>query len=300
MDVRQLRYLIAVIDAAGFARAAERLSVAQSALSRQIRLLEDEVGVRLVERNKRAVVRPTPAGALFLPAAREALDRFDRVEELGLRLGRGEVGRIKVGYVASAIFSSVLAEVTSEFRRRCPDVEIEVVELPSPGQLAALDSGRIDVGFLRPQSECPPEIETVVVQREPVIVALHRDHPLASPDRALTAHDLAGERFVVPLADDEGGFARFVGDIARRGGFTAEVAHRTQDFVSVLSLVGLGFGVAAVPTCFERVRPAEVVYRRLADCDLLADLAGGFRRHERSPVVAAFIRVLRDLARRNA
>lgn len=298
MDIRQLRYFVAVVDAPGFARAAERLAVAQSALSRQIQSLEEEVGARLLERNKRAIVRPTEAGAMILPVIRDALDRFAQVEQLGLRLGRGEVGRIKIGYVASAIFSSVLAAAISEFRRRRPDVEIEVAEMESPHQLEALAAGRIDVGFFRPQSDRPDDVETVVLLREPVILALHRDHRLATPERPIAAHELAGERFVVPLTDDEGGVARFVGAIARQGGFTAEVAYRTHDVVSVLNLVGLGFGVAAVPACLECVRPAEVVYRRLLDCDFAADLTGGFRRDEHGPAIVAFIRVMRDLARR--
>lgn len=300
MDVRQMKYLVAVVDAPGFARAAERLNVAQSALSRQIRLLEEEIGVRLIERNKRATLRLTEAGALFLPEARAALDRFAGVEELGRRLGRGEIGRVKIGYVGSAIFSGALAAATSAYRRHRPDVEIEVAEMESPRQLEAIAAGRIDVGFFRPQSDRPPSVDTVVVLREPVILALHRDHPLAAPERPIAARELAGSRFVVPLTDDEAGFARYVSAIAEVGGFSAEISHRVPDFVSVLNLVGLGFGLAAVPTCLERVRPPEVVYRPFLDCRFEADLTGGYRRGERSPAVADFVRVMRDLAGRGS
>jgi DNA-binding transcriptional LysR family regulator len=296
MDVRQLRYLVAVVDERGFAKAAERLHVAQSALSRQIQTLEEEIGVRLLERNRRSTLRLTEAGTLFLPAARSALDHFERAERVGRRLGRGEVGRVKIGYVASAVFSGLLASVGTAYRARSPDVEIEVSEMESPRQIEALADGEIDIGFFRPQPAVGDDVETLVMLREPVILALPRDHPLAAVDRPLAAHELAGDAFVVPLADDEAGFSRHVAAIAERGGFPLRISHHVPDFVSVLNLVGLGFGVAAVPACLERVRPAEIVYRRLADLDLRADLAGGFRRDERSPAVAGFVAVMRRRA----
>ncbi len=299
MDVRQLRYLIAVVDENGFAKASERLHVAQSALSRQIRLLEEEIGARLIERNKRAPMRLTEAGALFLATARATLDQFERTGEIGRRLGRGELGRVKIGYVGSAVFSGVLAAATSEYRRGRPDIELEVTEMESPRQLEALAAGRIDVGFFRPQSFRPEGVETRVLLREPIILALHRDHPLARDDRPIASRDLDGSRFIVPLAGDEAGFSRYAATIAQQGGFPLHVSHRVPGLISVLNLVGLGFGVAAVPACLERVRIAEVAYRPLADCAIRADLVAGFRRDERSPAVGHFVRVMHGLAGRD-
>jgi len=293
MEIRQLKYLVAVADDLSFGKAAERLHIAQSALSRQIQLLEDEIGTRLLVRHKRAPVRLTDAGALFLVSAREALEQFERAGAIGRRLGRGELGKVKVGYVASATFSGLLPAAVSSYRRRWPGVEVELAEMESNRQIASLAAGEVDVGFFRPRPTYPAGLEVVVLLREPVLIALRRDHPLAAGDGPIAAADLAGSNFVVPQADDEVGFSRHAAAIARQGGFAPRFSHHVRDFISVLSLVGAGFGVAAVPASLQCVQVADVVYRPLADCAVEAELTGAFRRDERSPSIRNFIESIR-------
>ena len=295
MDVRQLKYLVAVTEELNFGKAAERLHIAQSALSRQIQLLEGEIGIRLLVRNKRAPIRLTEAGALFLAAARAALEHFARTELVGRRLGRGELGKVKVGYVASATFSGLLPAAAFAYRQQWPAVDIALEEMESSPQIAALAAGEIDIAFFRPRPDYPANVEVVAVLREPVIIALRRDHPLAEGDRPIRAAELAGNDFIVPQADDELGFARHAAAIARHGGFVPRIPHHVRDFISVLSLVGVGLGVAAVPASLQCVRPADVVYRPLADCAVGAELMAAFRRDERSPAIVNFIKMIRRL-----
>ncbi len=297
MDIRQLKYLVAVAEDLSFGKAAERLHIAQSALSRQVQLLEDEIGTRLLVRNKRAPVRLTDAGALFLAAARTTLEQFQRTGLIGHRLGRGELGTVKVGYVASATFSGLLPATVFSYREQWPDVDVDLTEMESNRQIESLAAGEIDIGFFRPRPSYPAAIEVVVLMREPVLIALRRDHPLASGDRPIPAAALAGSSFIVPQADDEVGFSRHAAEIARQGGFVPHFSHHVRDFISVLSLVGVGLGVAAVPASLQCVRVADVVYRPLADCTVTAELAGAFRRDERSPTIVNFVETIRSSSR---
>lgn len=298
MDVRQLKYLIAVTEEMNFGRAAERLHIAQSALSRQIHLLEEEIGVRLLVRNKRAPIRLTEAGNLFLAAARASLEHFERTELVGRRLGRGELGKVKIGYVASATFSGLLPATAFAYRQQWPAVDLDLTEMESGPQVEALSAGEIDIGFLRPRPGYPPEIEVVVMSREPVMLALRRDHPLAEGNRPIRAADLAECRFIVPQVDDELGFALHAATIARHGGFTPQFSHHVRDFISALSMVGVGLGMAVVPASLQCVQLADIVYRPLADCSVSAELTAAFRRDEHSPAIANFIAMLRPIQHR--
>jgi DNA-binding transcriptional LysR family regulator len=300
MDIRQLKYLIAVATDMSFGKAADRLHVAQSALSRQIMLLEAEIGTRLLDRNKRAAVRLTDAGALFLAAARTTVEHFERTELTGHRLGRGEAGRVTIGFVASATFSGLLPAATFAYRRQWPNVEIELTEMESARQIEALTGGAIDVGFLRPPPDHPASVEVVVLLAEPVMIALRPDHPLAARDRPIRAAELADCSFIVPQSNDEVGFSQHAAAIARQGGFALRFSHHVRDFIAVLSLVASGLGIAAVPASLRCVQLADVVYRPLADCALSVDLVAAFRRDEKSQAIVNFIRAVRDLGRRHA
>ena len=294
MDMHQLRCLAAVSSELNFNKAANRLHMAQSALSRQIMILEKEIGLPLLIRNKRAPVRLTEAGTIFLASAQTALDHFERVQRVGQRLKRGELGKVTIGYVASATFSGRLPATMLAYRQHWPDVEIDLKEMDSDHQIEALAAGDIDIGFFRPRPFYPVEIETVVLLREAVLLALWRDHPLAG--RPIRASDLHGSSFIVPQSGDESGFSQHAAMIARQGRFPLRFSHHVRDFVSVLSLVGGGLGIAPVPASLQCVHSADVVYRSLEDCALQVELMAAFRRHEQAATIIHFIDVIRGLA----
>ena len=182
MELRHLRYFVAVAEELHFHRAAARLHISQPPLSQQIRALERELGVALLERNRRRV-ELTAAGASFLHDAREILDSVDRAGERARRIARGELGSLSIGFVGSAMFSAALPTILRDFRASYPDVELSLRELQTAEQLHAIMAGRIDVGVIRgplAASELEAGLDLVVIQRERLVVALPESHRFAS------------------------------------------------------------------------------------------------------------------------
>ena len=151
LDARQLRYFIAVAEELSFARAADRLNVAQSAVSLQIKGLEEVFGARLLNRRKRAAVSLTEAGRLFLSEAVAAIRQLERAEQVGHLAARGELGHIEVGYVTSAGMNRILPSLLREYRRSHPAVQLRLTAMETPRQLDALAEGRLDAPLIRPR-----------------------------------------------------------------------------------------------------------------------------------------------------
>src|SRR4051794_3298033 len=199
MELRHLRYFVAVAEELHFGRAAERLRIAQSALSTQIQALERHLGARLLQRSKRSSVALTDAGALVLKEARRTLRQAERTELVGRRARRGELGRVEIGYVVSAALAGVLSSIVPAFRRDHPMVDIHVRELATPRQIDELAEGRLDGGLLRPRPRYPLGIVAVRLLREPLMIALPEGHPLATGGvQAVRAEALAEEEFTLP------------------------------------------------------------------------------------------------------
>ncbi|EKX64407.1 LysR family transcriptional regulator [Streptomyces ipomoeae] len=292
MELRWLTSFVAVAEDLHFGHAADRLYLAPSALSAQIKALETELGVRLVDRGRRSRIRLTGAGELFLTEARLTLAQAAKAEAVGRRAGRGELGEVEIAYVASAAFSGVLTRVLADCGRHERDVTVRVREMETPAQLEALDSGRIDVGFLRWRPEYPADLTAVCLLVEDMLLALPEDHRLAALD-SVPADELAEERFVVPHFDEEHDFRDQINEVAEAGGFTPRLAPPVRDFVAALTLVGGGLGVALVPDSVRCVHMPGVVHRPLADVSLTTRLVGVHRGEETSPAVRRVIQRLR-------
>lgn len=295
MELRWLTSFVAVAEDLHFGHAADRLYLAPSALSAQIKALETELGVRLVDRGRRSRIRLTGAGELFLTEARLTLAQVAKAEAVGRRAGRGELGEAEIAYVASAAFSGVLTRVLADCARHERDVTVRVREMETPAQLEALGSGRIDVGFLRWRPEYPPDLTAVCLLTEEMVLALPEEHRLSALD-AVPAAELTGERFVVPHFDEEHGFRDQINEVGDAGGFQARLAPPVKDFVAALTLVGGGLGVALVPDSVRCVGMPGVVHRPLADVTLTTRLVGVHRRDETSPAVRRVVRRLRAAA----
>ena len=193
MELRHLRYFVVVAEELHFRRAAERLHMSQPPLSQQIRALEEEVGATLLLRNQRQV-ELTAAGAAFLERAREILTLVEDAALEARRVQRGEVGRLAIGFVGSAMYSFV-PELLRAFREQFPDVVLRLQELGTSEQLRQLENGRLDVGFMR-LPVLRPELRVETVCEEPVIAALPDLHPLAAK-RRLSLEDLEGQPLVL-------------------------------------------------------------------------------------------------------
>src|SRR5215207_3521737 len=196
MELRHLRYFVAVAEELHFGRAAERLRIAQPPLSRQIRDLEREIGSALFERGSRGV-ELTPAGLAFLPEARLTLAQAERAQRTAQRAARGETGRLRVGFVEAATFSGILPDVLGFFRMHLPDIGLSLFEMDSLQQAEAFRDGRIDLGILHsPPADADRWLRAESVYSDPLVAALPHTHRLAGRARLALA-DLAGDSFVL-------------------------------------------------------------------------------------------------------
>jgi DNA-binding transcriptional LysR family regulator len=297
MELRQLKYFVTLAEELHFSRAADRLGIAQPALSQQIQSLERELNVKLFYRTKRSVAL-TVAGRLTLEYALRTLQQAERTELIARQAGRGEHGYIEVGYVSSAALSGILTSTISAFRATNPGVELRLYELGIRTQLEHLVNGRIDVGFIRrPVHHWPVGVSSITVLREPIIAALPNGHHLARK-RQLYISALKDEAMVTMQFTEGVGFHEQILDLCRKRHFVPRIAHRAQQFAAVASLVGAGLGVAMVPSSVRNLRLAKVAYRSFSDVPReLSDLALIYRKSEQAPAVVSFVEKIRRVAR---
>jgi len=286
LETRQLRYFVAVAEHRHFGRAADSLHVVQSAVSAQIGQLETHFGVRLLNRGKRAAVSLTEAGRLVLIEAKSALQSLERAEQIGRLAGRGEVGRVEAAYVASVAMTGCLAKILGRFHRSHPQVELKVLPLDTPAQLAALGQGRIDIGLIRPRADYPPGVVAQVFHEERLCVALAADHPLAKAQ--LKAADLGDEAFIIPQFAEDEGFAGHLADLAQVGGFATRAAHQVGDFITALSMAAGGYGVVLGPASMARFSVGNLVFQALDDFPDVVQLAVAWRSDDPAPSASAF------------
>jgi DNA-binding transcriptional LysR family regulator len=283
MDLRHLRYFLAVAEELHFGRAAARLHIAQPPLSRQIRDLEEEVGVRLFDRD-RTHVALTPAGRALLEEARHALASVDAAVVSARRAARGETGRLRVGYVPSAI-STRLPETVRAFRARYPGVDVQLREMPPATQVERLLADRLEVGFARgPIHE--PALARETVLEEPLVAALPLGHRLARSKR-LSVAALADERFIVPVRARGPGVHDQVLALCREAGFSPRVVQEGTQ-LDMLAFVASGAGVALVPASNRRLRRAGIAYRPLHERPVTR-LEMTWRKDATSPVLHRFL-----------
>jgi DNA-binding transcriptional LysR family regulator len=296
MEFRRLKYMAVLAEELHFGRAAERLGIAQPALTQQIQALERELGVQLFQRTKRSV-RLTVAGRVTLDEAIRTLQQADRTALVAQQAGRGQLGHIEIGFVGSAIFSGVLSKAISGFREANPMVELRLSELGILQQLDDVGSARLDLGIVRtPIKSLPVDVGISVLYREPIILALPGRHPLAKRKKiALKA--LSDEPFVGLQIHDGVGFNAQVAEICAGGGLSPKVRQRAGQFVALAGMVAGGLGIAFVPDSLRRLHIADVVYRPLDDIAEQSNLAVVFRKSERSTAVVAFLEHMKKLAR---
>ena len=294
LELRHFRCVLAVAHSLHFARAAAELGISPPALTKQVQETEQLLGTRLFQRSKRAVAL-TAAGELFVPEAARALEQLAQAQEAARRAGRGELGRLEIGYVASAAYSGVLQGQFARFRASHPGIRISAREYAMEALPALLDQGRVDLAFVRPPLHYPDGIDSVVLLRDRFVLAVQADSPLAQPDAARPGAAqpaaLAQQAFIVP--EQEWGTL----EVSRRGGFAAQVASRPGSLVAVLTEVSLGVGCAIVPhSVMASVQLPGVVFRELAGPQISSEIAAAFRRHEQAPAARAFIGQLRAAA----
>jgi len=292
MELRHLRYFVAVSDTLHFGRAAAYLQIAQPSLSHQIRQLETELQTTLLRRTKRRV-ELTDAGRLFLQEARDILGRADRAAMSARRAGGGVGSRLRVGIGFCMDQSTVIAAV-SRFSARQRDVQVEVTTLSVPSQASALRDRRLDVGFLRPPVS-DPALASEVLVREPLVAALPRNHRFASRERvAWSAH--VHEPFVLVPRETAPVFHDAILTACRVAGFVPRVSHEADQLQMLLGIVATENAVALVPAAARKVRQHGIVLRSLRTPSPPLETVVAWRRDDPSPLVAAFLHAARGLS----
>lgn len=287
MELRHIRYFVAVAEELHFRRAAERLNVSQPPLSQQIRQLEEELGVALFHRNRRNVSL-TPAGRRFLPRARRILSEVDTAI---LLTKRGSAQAFTVGFVSSA--TSLMAPILRNFRSAHPEIDLRLVEGSTSQQGDMLRTGEIDVGFLRPP--VPGRgINTEILMREKLALILANDHPLAGRSELKLA-DMARERFVLfPRPLGPGLFDSII-VACRKAGFSPEIDQIGESMLTILGLVAAGQGVSLVPASLSR-EASGVVFHQPSDLEEETVLAAAYSIERLgSPFIRTFIDAVREM-----
>ncbi|HEV3389688.1 MAG TPA: LysR substrate-binding domain-containing protein [Solirubrobacteraceae bacterium] len=285
MELRQLRYFVAVAEELHFRRAAERLHISQPPLSQQIRSLEDELGFALLVRTRRRV-QLTPAGEAFLRDARAILAELEGAVAAAQRIDAGQTGRLRVGFVGSALLSIVPGTV-ERFRSSRPGVAIELRERSTVDQLRAVAAGVIDVGLVRPPIEEEAGLRAETVLRERTVAALPVGHPLAALQR-VPMRRLAAEPLVLfPRAQAPGFHDLLIEALAGAGG-GPRVIQYAPEMLTIIGLVAAGTGVSLVPASVSRLSLDGVAYRPVTGAPR-SELVAITRAGEDSALVRAFV-----------
>jgi DNA-binding transcriptional LysR family regulator len=296
MELRHLRYFVAVAEHGHITRAAESLGIQQPPLSQQIKALEDELGVQLLRRKPRGV-ELTDAGAAFLERARAILGEVDRALASTRRTARGEEGRVVVGFTSSAPFHPFVPRVIRMFREASPHVSLVLEESGSRDLVQGLRDETIDAAFIRSPVVDVADLIVQPLLTEKMLVALPAGHPLAADSAPLQLTELATQTFVLYKRPGAPGLYDSIITACHGAGFSPLVGQEAPRIVSTLNLVATGLGVSIVPESLGRLQMDGVVYRDLADdAHLNAPLILACRRGENSAAVERFVDVVQRSA----
>jgi DNA-binding transcriptional LysR family regulator len=284
IDLRRLRYFVAVADTLHFGRAAAGLRVSQPPLSRAIQALEEEIGAPLFVRTKRRVAL-TAAGAALLPEAQRLLRQAGQLKEGAQRAARGETGTLALGCISAAAYN-VLPELLPEFHRRYPGVRLALQEGTTDLQLTALRQGEVDLALVLPPVD-DAALGYAPVFRDTLVAAL----PAARREKRgrIPLKSLAQEPFILfPRKVGPGLYDLIVG-FCQRAGFSPKIEQEAIQMQTIVSLVAAGMGVALVPASLQQLRRTGVVYKPLAEKSPVVEIGLAWRRDRDSPAAAAFI-----------
>ncbi|HWB49533.1 MAG TPA: LysR family transcriptional regulator [Stellaceae bacterium] len=296
MELRHLRYFVAVAEEGHVTRAAERLGIRQPPLSQQIQALERELEAQLFRRKPRGV-ELTPAGLALLDAARAILARADEAVAAARRAARGEAGRIGIGFTSSASFHPFVPRAIRAFRETHPLVALALEESGTTELVDALRSQSLDVAFVRSPVGESADLFVRPLLEEAMVAALPSGHPLSAGPGALPLAALAGETFILYRRPVGPGLHDAIIAACDRAGFSPTLGQQTPRMLSTLSLVAAGLGVTVVPASMSRLEAEGVAYRPLdASAALTAPLNLAYRRSETSAAVRRFAALVQHSA----
>ncbi|MGE0970406.1 LysR family transcriptional regulator [Klebsiella sp. WOUb02] len=269
IELRHLRYFIAVAEELHFGHAAARLNISQPPLSQQIQILEQQIGARLFARTNRSVSL-TAAGKQFLADSRQILTQVEDAAARAGRLHHGETGELHIGFTSSAPFIKAVSDTLSTFRRRYPDVHIQTRETNTREQIVPLNEGALDLGLMR-NTQLPETLEWQCILREPLLAMVPSDHPLARQG-AVSLAELASQPFVFFDPHVGTGLYDDILGLMRRYGLTPTIAQEVGEAMTIIGLVSSGLGVSILPASFKRVQLNEMRWLPIVEQDAVSEM----------------------------
>jgi DNA-binding transcriptional LysR family regulator len=296
IETRLFRYFAVLAEEQHFSHAAHRLDITPPTLTHQIKKLERLVGARLVERKGNTHVALTQAGLRFFERAQHVLRQVEEAKIVAQQAQRGEVGRIDIGFMASAVCSGVLQKSLADFCRANPAIEINMRKLVPMDQIKAIMRKDLDAGFTRSPHKYPAGLEGFDVHRQPMVLALPAKHPLARR-KTITPAALKEELFINTGPELDVGFLGHAEAVA--GHFTPRVVKRDDDFMTILTYVSMGYGIGVMPQTMTRMNIPNVVFREIATSSVpKSAIAFVYRRNDSSPQTDLLIKHMRSHALR--
>ena len=288
MELRHLRYFVAVGEEQHYGRAAQRLHVAQPALSRQIQDLEEEVGFQLFERLPRGV-KLSAGGKLFLEEARRILQQVNEAAARAARVARGQSGTLRIGFTENSSWHGVVPDSLRRFRERQPDAELQLHPAGSVDQIEEIRSGRVDAGFVFNLPTNDEELDQLPVAMQHVELAAPKGHRL-SKVKNLRLQDLVDTPFVwFPRREAPAFYDRLMHECYRGGLKSPRIVQEAANEATILSLVSHGMGVGWVNETARWRCPKQVVILSVTDLDMPLPMALAWRKDNASPLLASFI-----------
>ncbi len=298
MELRHLRYFVAVAEELNFHRAAERLFIAQPPLSQQIRDLEEELGVLLFDRTHRQV-QLTVAGQVFLEDTYQLLAQVDRARKRAHRAGKGELGQLTIGYT-SFVHCPLFRIILRQYRARYPDVDIVLRDLVTIEQMKQLDTNALDISFATHASFAFPSLEETqlaqeCILREPVVAVVPRNHPLAGQS-PLPFAVLAGESWIWFARQYDPTTYDYMIHLFEQVGFRPHITQEVNQLQIVISLVAAGLGVGLVTASTQGLSSQDVEYLDLVEPTPRAEFSVVWRKDDASPLLQAFLAVVKEFS----
>jgi DNA-binding transcriptional LysR family regulator len=291
LELRHMRYFVTVAEELHFSRAAERLNITPPTLTHQIKVLETILGARLFKRKGNTSVALTPIGKNFLEEAKATLKQAAQAERMVRGVARGEAGSITIGYTLAASCSGAVASSIMEFKKLHPDVSFDLRKMETFPQLKALADGALDVGFMRTPRNYPVELTGFIIDEQPPCLAIPESHRLAK-HKTIELDMLDGEVFVAAQVELEVGSWGNISMIASPK-MSFRIATRYPDAFSVLNGVAAGLGLAVLSESLSRISVPGVVFRSIKNADRTFGHNVVFRKNEHTPVIKAFVDMLR-------
>lgn len=295
LTLRHYELLTVLAEELHFGRASERLKISQPQLTLQLKQMEEMVGALLFERTRRKVGLST-AGALLLPEARAVLRHAERAEDVALRVGRGMIGELALGYIGAAAYNGVLTSLVRRYRARAPQTAMRLTLMDLDLSIPEVAAGNLDAGIVRlPYPELPDNLTARTLCEERIWIALPDGHPLAQDaDQPVTLRDVGNEPFIATHLPSNSGFSAAMHRACAGAGITPNIVQRSPQFASIVSLVAAGLGVALVPEAVKHLRIAGVTYKPVQGLTETANITLVYQTTHQSPPLVLFLSCLDD------